>query len=191
MNSNTKLNSIVPSMIDSEKFQNINKSDIPSKGLNYLYQYWPGKNKFFIDGFLIHGPNINHIIRICLLYIIVFIGEIILTFIYLCNDGLTYLVILISFFYVLTIVSMFFTSFIDPGIIPRDKILFIQKQQKYSYLIRPNEINSQNFFSENNIPTTLQEIENRLENNFECNLYRFCRTCNIYRPPKSSHCRYN
>lgn len=135
-----------------------------------LYKIWPGKNKFYCYGFLMHGPEINGfaiVFFIKIFFSAIFFG---LVTPYLWNYEIYYFPIMTLILFLLTIFLMFITGCIDPGIIPRKPIIKkIDNKEKLGMFIKSEE-------------------EDKI--NIEHHKYKYCHTCNIYRPPLCAHCLY-
>lgn len=136
----------------------------------FLYQYYPGKNRFFCNGRCVSGPKSD--VKNCAcgfgltLTISAFYAVFIATELWI-NDFI-FLTLLTLFFFILTNIFLILCNCLDPGIIPRR---FIFEIQGY-------------------IPKEFVSCETEEDENQNKKKYKFCQTCNIYRPPKSSHCRY-
>lgn len=139
-----------------------------------LYQTWYGKNKFYCSGKLISGPDRSSFYAtvglICIPSILwfIFVGRSIWQQI---SPVLLFLGILIEIF---DLCCLFIAGFIDPGIIPRNKR---NKELLEAYLERVKD-------------PYLQKIPDKKEIDFAGNQIsiKYCLTCNIFRPPRSSHC---
>lgn len=135
-----------------------------------LYEMWPGNNKFYCFGFLLHGSKKGTFILLCGIKLIVngvFFG---LVTPFLWQYEIYYFPIMTLILLVFTVALMFLASCIDPGIIPRKNIInLIEDKKKLSLFIKSDE-------------------EDRI--NYETTHYKFCGTCFIYRPPLTAHCLY-
>ncbi|XP_062104670.1 probable protein S-acyltransferase 5 [Humulus lupulus] len=132
-----------------------------------IYQVWPGKNVFFFHGRLVCGPDPKGLllttvsIILCGWIFCVYIGEDL-------PSHRSKLIITISEILTLLVLgNLILVSSIDPGIIPRSE----QDQ-----LEEPNGSRS-------------RAIKKKIVviNGVELKL-KYCRTCKIFRPPRSCHC---
>lgn len=90
------------------------------------------------------------------------------------------LVVLVSIFFFWTLTALIITGFSDPGIIPRQTRAQAWKQVLES---RDSKQRVADIDPRANLPTTIQwKVDG------EVATHRFCSTCNIYRPPRASHC---
>lgn len=134
----------------------------------FLYQFYPGKNRFFCQGHCISGPKsdvknffcgFGLTLGISVFYAIFIASE-------LWKNDFIFLPLSTLFFFILTNIFLILCNCLDPGIIPRKYIFEIQRYVPKEFVSCGTE-------------------ENQIDKK-----YKFCETCNIYRPPKSSHCRY-
>ena len=133
-----------------------------------LFEIWPGNNRFYFDGRLVHGPNLKGLTIISIAKILIsgiFFGVIAP---YLWQYEIYYFLIVTIFLLIMATIFMLLTAFTDPGIIPRKDII--------------NLINNDNSLS-CFIKTEDEDRENMQNINF-----KFCTTCRIYRPPMCAHC---
>ncbi|CAN6225681.1 unnamed protein product [Urochloa humidicola] len=118
-----------------------------------VYQLWPGKNVFFLDGRVICGPNPRGLILSAMSLVLsewIFLAHVV--------DWSSAHLILISLILMATAtVSLLLAATSDPGIIPRNPVSA----------------------SEEDGTVVVNGVEMRL---------KFCRTCKVHRPPRSSHC---
>lgn len=133
-----------------------------------LYELWPGNNKFYCSGFLIHGSQKVSFILLCVTKLIIngiFFG---LVTPFLWEYEIYYFPILTLILLVFTVVLMFLAACIDPGIIPRKNIINLIEDKK-------------------NLNQFIKSDEEDIINN-ETTQFKFCATCKIYRPPLTAHC---
>ena len=133
------------------------------------YEYWPGNNQFFCQGYLMFGPKgLNKILLILPMITIPFILS--LLFSVMINNNLTLVIILslvLCLIFIITIILLFEVSLSEPG-----------------YLLR-----NENYFKA--ITTKLQfKPFITIVRNGVVKKIKFCDTCILYRPPKTSHCKY-
>ena len=133
------------------------------------YQYWRGTNKFFCDGKIMCGPtSYKRYIFIILLIIIPTIIEII--FVTLSYNSLTISLIfsLIEIFTLAIILYLLWNICTkNPGYLLRNESYFNVRETK----MKSKKI------VQSNVRGFIKKI-------------KFCETCIVYRPPKTSHCKY-
>ena len=141
-----------------------------------LYEIWPGNNRFYFDGRLMHGSSLRGIIILIFVKIVVsgvFFGVVTP---YLVKWEIYYLPILAVVLLIVSTILMLLASCIDPGVIPRRELIkFI------------NEKNGDHNTLENFVRPD-KEIEEDPE---QQKTFKFCPTCKIYRPPLCAHCLYH
>ncbi len=158
-----------------------------------LYEKWPGKNHFFIKGLLMTGPS-QDIPRFLLMNFGFFLSGftnffIIGAFLWECIHPILPILSLIIF--ILTIFLIFLCTFTDPGIIPRKNVFEIANKP------------IPRLYDKNTILETLKKKFSNVYNDDERNyiyvtsetthdiyIFKYCKTCEIFRPPKASHCKY-
>ena len=133
------------------------------------YQYWRGKNEFFCEVKIMCGPtSYKRYVFIFLLIILPTILEII--FVTLSFNSLIIALILtiIEFISLFIIIYLFFNICTkNPGYLLRNESYFHVRETK----IKNKKI------VQSNICGFIKKI-------------KFCETCILYRPPKTSHCKY-
>lgn len=137
-----------------------------------LYEIWPGKNRFYFDGRLMHGSSLNGIIILILVKIVVsgvFFGVVTP---YLVKWEIYYLPILAVVLLIVSTILMFLASCIDPGVIPRREII--------------NVVNEKG--DHHNALENFVRPDKEIEEDIERKTFKFCPTCRIYRPPLCAHC---
>jgi len=131
------------------------------------YESWEGKNTILCEGKIIGGPQYHKLLRTFGLVTaptIIFISSPAQTYL---NDYDSYWPLLLGLsLYIASMLSLFVTAFMDPGIIPRpsQRIDFWSRNRK-----RPPKKQD---ISMNGQKVTL----------------KFCATCQIFRPPRAFHC---
>ena len=137
------------------------KQDPSSSIGKRLYQIWPGKNQFCLDGRLMLGPSDGIKWQIMTLFTLVALQILFILFIcpYLWYTVSKTVPILSAQLFFFSLLFMILSITTDPGIIPRRQV----------------------FEAFGSIPEVLSsEGEDKR---------KYCKTCSIYRPARSSHCR--
>ena len=135
-----------------------------------IIDYWPGKNKFICKGKLITGPD---------WYKGLFTGVLILTisaliYSYPLNFYLSTSspapIVLVSILLPISLYSLFSVATHEPGYIPKQSSVFTSKQNQNinEYITSPR-------------PLIMQHRGSIIK-------MKFCKTCLLFRPPRSSHC---
>lgn len=150
----------------------------PRQRVMRKWQLFPGRNKFYCNGYLITAPNSS----IFYLTIVLITGTSGLFFAFDCPflaERITLGIPIIGgILYIFTMLSLLRTSFSDPGIIPRasqDEAAYIEKQIEV-----PNALNSPTYRP----PPRTKEVLVR----GQTVKLKYCFTCKIFRPPRASHC---
>lgn len=169
----------------------------PRQRVMRKWQLFPGRNKFYCNGYLMTAPNSS----IFYLTVVLITGTSGLFFAFDCPflaERITLGIPIIGgILYVFTMLSLLRTSFSDPGkkfkiislrilefslfssgIIPRasqDEAAYIEKQIEV-----PNALNSPTYRP----PPRTKEIFVR----GQTVKLKYCFTCKIFRPPRASHC---
>lgn len=168
------------------------------------WELFPGRNKFYCDGYLMTAPNTS------IFYLTIFLitGTSGLFFAFDCPflaERITIGIPIIgAILYTFTMLSLLRTSFSDPGILPRasaDEAAYIEKQIEV-----PNGLNSPTYrppprTKEVNEAESHPEISREIDINGFLFLHflqifvrgqtvklKYCFTCKIFRPPRASHC---
>ncbi|ORX50473.1 zf-DHHC-domain-containing protein [Hesseltinella vesiculosa] len=142
------------------------------------YQRFPGNNLFFCHGRLMT----NKFIWAFLFALFMFLTPCILFAVFTCPwlwlEVHPAVCFVFGYLFLLCFVSMLKTAWSDPGILPR-----------YLYLhTRPNTTDPNAFgqpFEQTTIMTPIKQVMIK----DEPVILKYCDTCCIYRPPRSSHCR--
>ncbi|CAG9330300.1 unnamed protein product [Blepharisma stoltei] len=131
----------------------------------YLWELWPGNNRFLFKGKFMLGPHCDNLHFYCTIAVLIVIpsGFFLLIANYLWENVSIVIPILSGYTYVACICFYFLTVFTEPGIIPRRNVFEALGGV-------PKEFTADVIFTEDGP------------------LYKFCQTCEIYRPPRSHHC---
>ncbi|CAM8957450.1 unnamed protein product [Rhodiola kirilowii] len=127
-----------------------------------VYHLWPGKNVFFFHGRLICGPDPKGLI---LTSTSIILSTWIFT-VYSPFDDFTFISIFSLILTSLVFVNMILVSGIDPGIIPRARRGDIQRTDS-----------SRGARKSRTVVVNGVALKSK-----------YCKVCNIFRPPRSSHC---
>ncbi|KAF7801385.1 putative protein S-acyltransferase 4 [Senna tora] len=150
-----------------------------------LYQVWRGSNRFFCGGRLVFGPDAGSIFLTIFLIVgpaIAFCVKIYLRSREEDDVWFWYSILIIGLFLiVLDLIFLFLTSGRDPGIVPRNS--------------RPPEFDeefdlpspSMEWISGTTPRLKLPRTKEVVVNGHKVRV-KFCDTCLLYRPPRSSHC---
>jgi hypothetical protein len=133
-----------------------------------LFNIWPSDNRFFLNGRLMSGPKSDNCHYLFVIFLIVGISIVffVLVIPYLWNDVSPILPCFIIYLFVSTLTFLFLTTFTDPGIIPRKKVWELTMGA---------------------VPENFRADENKSRRNGKTRK-KYCRTCEIYRPGRASHC---
>ena len=133
------------------------------------YHYWRGNNKFFCDGKIMCGPtSYKRYIFIFLLIILPTILEIIFVTLSFNSILISLILSIIELILLIIIIYLFWNICTkNPGYLLRNESYFHVKEIK----IKSKKI------VHCNIGGFMKKI-------------KFCETCILYRPPKTSHCKY-
>ncbi|OVA09721.1 zinc finger protein [Macleaya cordata] len=170
------------SQVSASNRQIIDTSEDLSKR---VYQVWKGRNKFFLGGRLVFGPDVRSLVlTICLIVIPVilfcaFVSHRLINEFqhHLCNV----VVAIPAVFAAYIVVLLFLTSGRDPGIIPRNA--------------HPPEPEDEGDAASSSLDWALNQsgvsslppIKDVLVNGMAVKV-KYCHTCMLYRPPRCSHC---
>jgi len=167
----------------------------PSK---MLYKLWPGRNRFFFKGLLMTGgendipfcpsPSLPNLCTWCcilipsILYFFVAVGP--MWKVHAALPMVTGLV------FIITTICLIGACMTDPGVFPRrDVVLATKTREKLRDCLGYDLLgNTGNGRLRRDL--TEEEINRILPKHLIDLGYRWCSTCQIVRPPRSSHCRY-
>ncbi|XP_061360899.1 probable protein S-acyltransferase 5 [Gastrolobium bilobum] len=155
--------------------------DTGGPSLVRTYRAWKGNNEFFLQGRLIFGPDVKSIFMTIFLIVAPVAVFCALVARKLLDDfphhsGYSILIVVIvhTMFVLITLVL---TSGRDPGIVPRNA--YPPLPDDYD---RSTEINNEQS-SRLHLPRAKEVIVNGISVKI-----KYCDTCMLYRPPRSSHC---
>lgn len=133
------------------------------------YEYWPGNNEFYCKGYLMLGPKgLSKLLLLFLMVTVPFLLSFLFTI--LSHSGkvkVSILSVIICFLYIITIYYLLNVSLSEPG-----------------YLLR-----NENYFKAITTKLQFKPVIKVVINGIVKKL-KFCDTCILYRPPKTSHCKY-
>ncbi|XP_051922812.1 palmitoyltransferase ZDHHC18a [Hippocampus zosterae] len=152
-----------------------NLTDKKAERLRRKWEVFPGKNRFFCDGRVIVARQ-SGVLPLTLGLIVVTCG---LFFAFDCPFLVEHLTVFIpvigGVLFVFVVISLLRTSFTDPGILPRatlDEAADIEKQ-----------IDTSGSSSYRPPPRTKEILINQ-----QVVKLKYCFTCKMFRPPRTSHC---
>ena len=133
------------------------------------YEYWLGNNEFYCNGKLMFGPK--GLKKFLFLLLLITTQTILSLLFSIMTTSKKKILISLSFFlfifYTITIISIIKISLSDPGYLLRNEIYFKITTTKIEF--KP----------------IIKVVINGIIKNL-----KFCETCFIYRPPRTSHCKY-
>ncbi|KAL3527913.1 hypothetical protein ACH5RR_012569 [Cinchona calisaya] len=148
-----------------------------------LYKVWKGKNKFFLNGRLIFGPDASSLIVTLLLIIVPvvlfcsFVARNLIHEFPAQNAGYAVFAVAVMFT-IHVLLLLFLTSACDPGIVPRSPH---PPEDVSGYDSSASiEVSGRQSLQ---LPRTKEVFVNGLPVRV-----KYCETCMIYRPPRCSHC---
>ena len=133
------------------------------------YEYWPGNNEFYCNGKFMFGPK--GLKKFLFLLLLITLSSILSLLFSIMTTSKKKIIIILSFFllvfYLLTLYFFIKISLSDPGYLLRNEIYFKITTTKIEF--KPI------------IKVVINGIIKKL---------KFCETCFIYRPSRTSHCKY-
>lgn len=169
----------IPERYDPKTLLKVLRSSGP---ITRLFRIWPGNNRFCFNGSLMTGPSTD-VTSNCFTWIaiIIIINAVFYAVAtpFLWNHVNPFFPILNTYLLCMTIGFLLLTSFTDPGIIPRRGILLATKgevPERYSGKARRASETLQPFASQNRSPGKKAKT-------------RYCKICQIHRPPRTEHCK--
>ena len=149
-----------------------NKIPIHSKLITH-YTKWKGQNYFPFKGHILEGPcSFRPTLMTACAMTIPTILFLVFNSKYLTDKLTIFVPILIGIIYLITFVYLIIASFCDPGIIRRFNLVNDNKNKDYI----------------NNNPMNIKRIEARIFQLGYIHNYKYCPTCGIMRPNRSTHC---
>jgi len=141
-----------------------------------LWQNWPAENNFYCDGRFISGKNKGPFYGAVIMIVL----PTLLFWTFTCRGLFTLLspaILLVSVYTSIScLAALFICGFIDPGILPR-------KKEDDRPILRTSYKNTE--MSVEKKPT-----QREIQVNGQLVTVSFCETCNIWRPPRCSHCSF-
>jgi len=147
-----------------------------------LHTVWPGKNWFSCGGLLMTGGSDDFFCpNICVWCFIIVPSSFYFLWVFpaLWQKGVYALPALTLVIFLITTGSLLATCCSDPGIIPRREVILVTNDaMRLEAAMGYNPLgHSKGKDADSRVPTELSGQG-----------YRWCRTCRIIRPPRSSHC---
>lgn len=145
-----------------------------------LYEQWPGENTFACHGRIFCGPSADrcNVLFGWLTVILTGILFFLCTATYIWRD-IWLLVFIGTLFWLLTVYYYMRSCFTDPGVLPREHVVLSLAKKNPNYRTEHEVVLKKE--SENN--PYIENIQQTLVDRG-----KWCKTCNIIRPPISTHC---
>ncbi|KAJ6837505.1 putative protein S-acyltransferase 7 [Iris pallida] len=165
----------------SESNRRIIQQSRPSKR---VYQVWKGRNRFFLGGRLVFGPDVKSLaitISLIVVPVILFTVFVSRKLVHEFNDNVGDLIIAIPIVLAAyDILLLFLTSGRDPGIIPRNAHPPEPEDDGEASTLSAD-------WSVSHGAPTLPLTKDVIVNGVVVKV-KYCHTCMLYRPPRCSHC---
>ena len=156
--------------ISSKKFFK-KKDEYPTK-LIANYKFWNGNNYFPFKAHIIEGPtNFRPTLMTATAITLGFLLFLIFESDFLNDEITVFIPILIALLFIGIMINLIIASFCDPGI------------------IRRFDINKENKIGKNNNDDNNNRIASRIFHLGNIISYKYCYTCGIIRPNRSTHCK--
>ena len=165
--------------MENDQEKDANKDKFITIEAGKIYETWEGSNNFAFNGKYMRGPKKDLIFQIIILAIIMAVGLVygIIMAPKMVREYSVLVPMVWYLLYVVQILSYVILMFTDPGVIPR---------RKY-WIVTPNAIN-RNDLADLYLNENIGDIQDSSKVN-DCKTERvWCKTCQIYRPPRASHC---
>ncbi|CAI2358751.1 unnamed protein product [Moneuplotes crassus] len=137
------------------------------------FQIWPGASRFFCRGRIMTGPNVIMPIISIIVVFGVCCGVNATTFWYISEKTKHFLLPIIVTVQIITLYCLVKTSFMDPGYLPRRNFMKIIRSDLTEMSVEEQAIPFFNHY----LYSKAHSVK-----------LKYCSTCEIYRPPRSSHC---
>ncbi|KAM7523638.1 hypothetical protein LguiA_013540 [Lonicera macranthoides] len=149
-----------------------------------LYQVWKGRNKFFFEGRLMFGPDAKSLMVTLLLIlvpVVIFCAFVARDLVHeFPEDNSRYAIPVVAVvFTIYVVVLLFITSTRDPGIVPRNSH---PPEEELGYESSAS-VEAGERTPSRKLPRTKEVFVNGMTVRV-----KYCDTCMLYRPPRTSHC---
>jgi palmitoyltransferase ZDHHC9/14/18 len=157
----------------------------PSKAKKKAWQVWPGKNAICCGGRIIVAKN--YWILLLTLFLVLTASSLFFIFdaIYMWKNVHKALPIITALLLILVISSLMHAALMDPGILPRagpDEYNYWYNFEKSALANEPDRMRLNASVSQMQITSQVVRVNGRDMN------MKWCYTCRMYRPPRTSHC---
>ncbi|KAK9717724.1 Eukaryotic peptide chain release factor GTP-binding subunit, variant 2 [Basidiobolus ranarum] len=149
----------------------------------YVYESFAGKNKVFLWGTIVTGSDFWAFgVTLVLIHIPVILFSIfVCPFVY--NNISPAVVFVFAYIYLLCLFSLLKTSWTDPGILPRN-LDPVEPMDTFGEPSGSSDMVDQSYFPLSAYPGLKDVVINGVALKL-----KYCDTCQLYRPPRCSHCR--
>lgn len=155
-------------------------SERSSTRLKRKWEVYPGRNKFYCNGHCVSSPDYGG--YLCCLFLILVTGGLFFAFdcVYLAENVNPVIPVIGGMLFIFILGTLHQTTFIDPGIIPRATLPEALEVDRLFQLENQSQENQNNGYQAPRYKDV--EIKGRT---FKLT---YCTTCQMYRPPRASHC---